>query len=125
MRVVPLEAFLLGGIMRSFSLQSTIENKNWLFVKLENKENKEAFWVGNIYGPTIQAQKENFWTSLEDQCEGKKQIPCFIVGDFKGTISAAEHRGVFKVSDPFGERLEDLATLWGLTDIKPKNGVYT
>ena len=26
-----------------FSLQSTIENKNWLFVKLENKENKEAF----------------------------------------------------------------------------------
>ena len=26
-----------------FSLQSDIENKNWLFVKLENKENKEAF----------------------------------------------------------------------------------
>ena len=32
-----------------FSLQTTIENKNWLFVKLENKENKEAFWSGNIY----------------------------------------------------------------------------
>ena len=27
--------------------------------------------------------------------------------------------------DPFGGRLEDLSTLWGLIDIKPKNGIYT
>ena len=27
-----------------FTLQVAIENENWLFVKLENKENKEAFW---------------------------------------------------------------------------------
>ena len=62
-------------------------------MKLENKENKEAFWVGNIYGPTVQAQKENFWISLEDQCEGKKHTPCFIAGDFNVTISVDERRG--------------------------------
>ena len=55
-----------------FTMQIAIENKNWLFVKLENKEKKEVSWIGNIYGPTIQAQKENFWNSLEEQCEGKK-----------------------------------------------------
>ena len=55
-----------------FSLQTSIENKNWLFVKLENEENKEAFWVENIYGPMTQAQKETFWKSLEEQSEGKK-----------------------------------------------------
>ena len=49
-----------------FSLQTTLENKKWLFVKLENRENKEAFWVGNIYGPTTQAQKETFWNYLEE-----------------------------------------------------------
>ena len=96
-----------GGLItwwdnEKFSLQSAIENKNWLFVKLQNKENNESFWVGNIYGPTIQAQKENFWASLEDKCEGKKHIPCFIAGDFNVTISAAEHRGGSKVRDPFG-----------------------
>ena len=40
-----------GGLLTSWDN----ENKNWLFVKLENKENKEEFWVGNIYGPTTQA----------------------------------------------------------------------
>ena len=54
-----------GGLLswwdsEKFAMQIAIENKNWLFVKLENKENKEVFWIGNIYGPTIQAQKENF-----------------------------------------------------------------
>ena len=108
-----------------FTMQTAIENKNWLFVKLENKENKEVFWIGNIYGPTIQAQKENFWNSLEEQCKGKKQTPCFIAGDFNVTISTEERRGGTKVRDPFGERLEDLISLWGLSDIKPKNGTFT
>ena len=108
-----------------FSLQITIENKNWLFVKLENKENKEAFWVGNIYGPTAQAQKETFWNSLEEQRYGKKKTLWFIACDFNVIVSADERKGGVKVRDPFGERLEDLASQWGLTDIKPKNGVFT
>ena len=45
---------------KKFTIQTAFENKKWLFFKLENKENKEFFWIGNIYGPTIQAQKENF-----------------------------------------------------------------
>ena len=62
-----------GGLLtwwdeEKFTMRSSIENKNWLFVELENKENKEVIWVGNIYGPTIQAQKDTFWNSLEDQC---------------------------------------------------------
>ena len=66
-----------GGLLtwwdnEKFSLQTTIKNKNWFFVKLENKENKEAFWSRNIYGPMTQAQKETFWNSLEEQSEGKK-----------------------------------------------------
>ena len=69
-------------------MHSAIENKNWLFIKLENKEKKEKFWIENIYGPTIHAQKDSFWTSLEEQCEGKLLLPCFIVGDFNVTISA-------------------------------------
>ena len=104
---------------------SAIENKNWLLIKLENKENKEKLWIGNVYGPTMNAQKDSFWTSLEEQCEGKMLLPCFIAGDFNVTISADERRGGTKVRDPFGERLEDLISQWGLTDIKPKNGTFT
>ena len=70
-------------------------------------------------------QKETFWNSLEEQSEGKNQTLCFIASDFNVTISADERRGGVKVRDPFGERLEDLALQWGLTDIKPKNGVFT
>ena len=83
------------------------------------------FWIGNIYGPTVRAQKDNFWNSLEDQCEGKSLLPCFIAGDLNVTIYAKECRGGTKVRDPFGERLEDLISLWGLSDIKPKNGSFT
>ena len=65
-----------GGLLcwwdsEKFVMHSSIENKNWLFIKLENKEKKKMFWIGNIYGPTIQAQKESFWNSLEEQCDGK------------------------------------------------------
>ena len=83
-------------------MHSAIENKNWFFIKLENKEKKEMFWIGNIYGPTIQAQKESFWKSLEEQCEGKTLLPCFIVGEFNVTIYVEEGRGGTKVKDPFG-----------------------
>ena len=49
-----------GGLLcwrdnEKFVMHTTIENKIWLFIKLENKEKKEMFWIGNIYGPTIQA----------------------------------------------------------------------
>ena len=88
-----------------FVMHSAIENKNRLFIKLEKKE---KFWIGNIYGPTIHAQKDIFWTSLEEQCEGKRLLPCFIAGDFNVTISVNERRGGTKVRDPFGERLQDL-----------------
>ena len=65
-----------GGLLcwwdsEKFIMHSATENRNWLFIKLEKKEKKEMFWIGNIYGPTIQAQKDNFWKSLEDQCKGK------------------------------------------------------
>ena len=54
-----------GGILTwwdkgKFTMHSSIENKNWLFVELEDKESKETIWVGNIYGPTIQAHKDSF-----------------------------------------------------------------
>ena len=78
-----------------------------------------------MYGPTLNAQKERFWNSLEEQCVDKLLLPYFIAGDFNVTISADEHRGGTKVRDPFGERLEDLISQWNLADIKPKNGVYT
>ena len=69
-------------------MRTAIENKNWLFMELEDKENKEILWVGNTYGPIIQAQKESFQNSLEDQCIGKKQYPCISAGDFNVTISS-------------------------------------
>ena len=31
-----------------FSMRSAIESRNWLFVELVDKENKEVLWVGNI-----------------------------------------------------------------------------
>ena len=104
---------------------SAIENRNWLLIKLENKESKKKNWIGNVYGPTMNAQKDRFWDSLEEQCEDKKLLPCFIVGDFNVTISFDERRGGTKIRDPFGERLEDLISQWILTDIKPKNGIFT
>ena len=91
-----------------FELSSAIENRNWIFLKLENRETKKILWIGNVYGPTMNLQKDIFWSSLEEQCDGKKSDPCFIAGDFNVTISAAERRGGSKVRDPFGERLEDL-----------------
>ena len=81
--------------------------------------------IRNVYGPTIHAQKDSFWNSLEEQCEGKSLLPCFIAWDFNVIISVDECRGGNKVSDPFGERLEDLISLWGLLDIKKKNGTFT
>ena len=108
-----------------FELLSAIENRNWLLIKSENKESKDQFWVGNVYGPTLNVQKDSFWSSLEEQCEDKKLLPCFIAGDFNTTISAAERRGGSKVRDPYGERLEDLISQWNLTYIIPKNGTYT
>ena len=74
-------------------MHSAIENKNWLFIKLENKEKKEMLLIGNIYGLTIHAQKDSFWNSLEEQCEGKSLLPCFIVGEFNVTIYVDECRG--------------------------------
>ena len=73
----------------------------------------------------MNSQKESFWTSLEEQSEDKKLLPYFIAGDFNATISAGERRGGTKMRDPFGKRMEDLISQWGLTDIKPKNGIYT
>ena len=91
-----------------FKLSSAIENRNWILIKLENKERKEQFWIGNLYGPTMNSQKESFWTSLEEQCEDKKLLPCYIAGDFNATILEDERRGGNKVRDPFRERMEDL-----------------
>ena len=96
---------------------TAIENRNWLFIKLEDKDKKEKFWIGNVYGPTLNAQKDKFWDSLEEQCVDKKLLPCYIAGDFNVTSSPEERRGGSKVRDPFGERLEDLISLWSLTDI--------
>ena len=87
---------------------TAIENRNWLFIKLEDKGSKEKFWIGNVYGPTLNAQKERFWNSLEEQCQDKKLLLCYIAGDFNVTILAEERRGGTKVRDPFRERLEDL-----------------
>ena len=106
-------------------MRSAIENKNGLFIELENKENQEVLWVRNIYGPTTQASKDAFWNALEDQSSGKKHLLCIIFGDFNVTISAEERRGGSKVQDPYGERLEDLISLWGLIDIKTKSIKYT
>ena len=36
-----------------------------------------------------------------------------------------EHRGETMVREQFRERMEDLISQWGLTDIKPKNGTFT
>ena len=49
-----------GGLLcwwdtKKISMHSAIENKNWFFIKLEKKEKKEEFWIGNIYGPTLHA----------------------------------------------------------------------
>ena len=48
-----------GGILTwwdndKFTMRSTLENKSWIFVELEDKDSKEIIWVGNIYGPTTQ-----------------------------------------------------------------------
>ena len=84
-----------GGILSwwdtdKFTKHSAIENKNSLLVKIENKKTKEMFWIGNIYGPTIQAQKDNFWKSLEDQSADKMFLPCYLASDFNVTVSAEE-----------------------------------
>ena len=76
---------------------TAIENRNWLFFELEDKESKVALWIENIYGPTTQASKDAFWNALEDQSSGKKHLLCIIFGDFNVTISAEERRGGSKV----------------------------
>ena len=58
----------------------------------------------------MNAQKDSFWTSLEEQREGKPLLPCYIARDFNVNISVDERRGRTKVRDPFGERMEDLVS---------------
>ena len=69
-----------------------LENQNWLF-ELEDKDNKDFFWIRNIYGPTNQGSKEYFWNTLEDQRHVKMHLPCIIVGGFNVIISTEEIRG--------------------------------
>ena len=47
-----------------FKFRSSIENRNWLFVELENVKNHENMWIGNIYGTTVNGAKEDFWKQL-------------------------------------------------------------
>ena len=38
-----------------YKMISAIENRNWILIKLENKESQEKFWIRNVYGPTLNA----------------------------------------------------------------------
>ena len=62
----------LGGIVTwwdatSFKLISKIESCHWLFVELEDINTQEILWIGNVYGPTLHGQKEEFWDQLDSQ----------------------------------------------------------
>ena len=43
-----------------YSLHSPLENRIWLLIELEDKDNNETLWIGYINGPTIQESKEAF-----------------------------------------------------------------
>ena len=47
-----------------FKFLSSIENRHWLFVELENIKNHENMWIGNIYGPIVNGAKEDFWKQV-------------------------------------------------------------
>ena len=52
-----------GGLLtwwdkNCFRLRSSFESHHWLFVELEDINNKEFFWVGNVYGPANHGNKE-------------------------------------------------------------------
>ena len=36
-----------------FSMHSPIENRNWIFIDLEDKESNEIIYIKSIYGPTL------------------------------------------------------------------------
>ena len=60
-----------GGLLswwnsEQYEMLEAIEDRNWLLIELEDKDSKKKFWVGNVYGPTLNAQKERFWNSLEE-----------------------------------------------------------
>ena len=46
-----------------FSMRSAIESRNWLFVELVDKDNKEFIWVGNIIDLSFKIRKKLFGTS--------------------------------------------------------------
>lgn len=59
----------LGGLLtwwdkQRYSLLSSLENRNWLFIEIEDKDSNEILWIGNIYGPMAQARKDAFWIYL-------------------------------------------------------------
>ena len=51
----------------SFKINSKTENHHCLFVELEDINSQEIFWIGNVYGPTIHKQKDEFWTQVDNK----------------------------------------------------------
>ena len=92
---------------------------------MENINNHENMWIGNIYGPIVNRAKEYFWKQLEMYRFGKMHLLCIITGDFNVTIFPKEKKGGSKVRYPFGERLEDVISSWKLVDIKKMKGKYS
>ena len=62
-----------------------------------------------------------WWTNAKGKNKFLATLLVTLTSPFR--LKNAEARAKFR--DPFGERLEDLISLWGLTDIKPKNGKFT
>ena len=75
--------------------------------------------------PTHYKDKETFWeylNKLKEELHGKYLV---IAGDFNTTRKQSEKCGGTKVSDPFGEKMEELMVDLDLLDIPLRNGKYT
>ena len=66
-----------------------------------------------------------FWNNIYVLKEDLKGKDLIIIGDFNGTITQSEKRGGSRVTDPYGENMEDLIYELDLLYPPLKNGKYT
>lgn len=100
-------------------------HQNWIFVKLEGKDNGAEVKIYNVYSPNHYREKEACWSALNTTIEEDPDSNIIFAGDLNLVMHSNEKRGGTFAPDPYRSKLEHIMQEKDLVDIKPKNRRYT
>jgi exonuclease III len=90
-----------GGILtswnsRDFKCCNTIAKNRSLTVHLQSENSEFHFWATNVYGPTVEAEKDEFFEEIR-QINHLINGPWIVAGDFN-TVRSGEDRSTCRAS---------------------------